>query len=54
VSHENNNPKGEGLTLVSYLLAAVILIPVGWWLKANLLSEKELGYYILSLGGLLY
>lgn len=28
--------KPDLLTLVSYLIAAAILIPIGWWLKDNL------------------
>lgn len=29
---ENPDP----LTIISYLIAAAILIPIGWWLKENL------------------
>lgn len=32
-----NDPKSpDGLTIISYLIAAAILIPIGWWLKENL------------------
>lgn len=44
--------KPDPLTLVSYLIAAAILLPIGWWLKTN--YSGEVGYYILSMGGLLY
>lgn len=26
----------DGLTVVSYIIAAAILLPLGWWLKENL------------------
>lgn len=32
----NKDDKTDVLTLVSYLIAAAILLPVGWWLKENL------------------
>jgi hypothetical protein len=53
-SMNEQDRKPDSSSLLSYLIAAAVLIPVGWWLKANFLSEQELGYYILSLGGLLY
>ena len=46
------NERPDPLTLVSYLIAAALLLPLGWWLKNN--YSGEVGYYILSLGGLLY
>lgn len=48
-------PKPAGvdiLSLVSYLIAAAFLLPLGWWLKAN--YSGPVGKFILSLGGLLY
>ncbi|MFQ6183657.1 hypothetical protein ACLMJV_17140 [Sinorhizobium meliloti] len=44
--------KPDALTTISYLVAAAILLPLGWWLKAN--YAADVGYFILSLGGLLY
>lgn len=44
--------KPDMLTLVSYLIAAAILIPIGWWLKES--HAGDIGHWILSLGGLLY
>lgn len=43
--------KPSPVSLISYLIAAAILLPVGWWLKAN--YAKEVGHQILTLGGLL-
>jgi len=40
------------LSIVSYLIAAALLFPLAWWLKAN--YAKDVGHFILSLGGLLY
>lgn len=40
------------LTLVCNLAAAAMLLPLGWWLKAN--YAEDIGNFILSLGGLLY
>lgn len=32
-----NEPNShDGLTIISYLVAAAILLPIGWWLKENL------------------
>lgn len=28
--------KPDALTLISYLIAAAMLLPLGWWLKENL------------------
>ena len=42
----------DTLTIVSYAIAAAILLPIGWWLKAN--YSGQIGHFILSLGGLLY
>jgi hypothetical protein len=47
-----NPEKPSTLAVVSYLVAAAILLPIGWWLKEN--YAADLGYQILSLGGLLY
>jgi hypothetical protein len=44
--------KPDLLTLVSYTIAAALLLPLGWWLKAN--HAEGIGHYVLSLGGLLY
>lgn len=44
--------KPDALTIVSHLAAAALLIPLGWWLKTN--YAADVGYFILSLGGLLY
>lgn len=46
------NGKTDALTFISYLIAAAIILPVAWWLKQN--YSSEVGYYILSLGGMLY
>jgi hypothetical protein len=27
--------KPDAISFISYLLAAAIIIPIGWWLKAN-------------------
>lgn len=32
---ENSKGTPDALTVFSYFLAAAILIPIGWWLKAN-------------------
>ncbi len=32
---EEGKPSSEGLAIFSYLLAAVILLPIGWWLKTS-------------------
>jgi len=37
---------------IGYGIAAAIFIPLGIWLKAN--YADQVGYFILSLGGLLY
>lgn len=44
--------KPDALALISYLVAAAMLLPLGWWLKAN--YANDVGHFILSLGGLLY
>lgn len=44
--------KPDVLTLVSYLIAAAVLLPLGFWLKQN--YATDVGHFILSLGGLLY
>lgn len=44
--------KPDMLTTASYLIAAALLLPLAWWLKAN--YAADVGYFILSLGGLLY
>jgi hypothetical protein len=31
---EDGKPRSEGLAVISYLIAAAILLPLGWWLKA--------------------
>lgn len=45
----NEPPKDSPdiLTLISYLIAAAILIPIGWWLK----SERLFGFgdWVMSL-----
>lgn len=49
----NEQPKPiDILSIVSYLIAAALLLPLGWWLKAH--YAKDVGYFILSLGGNLY
>lgn len=52
----NKTPPESGkpspISVISYLIAAAILMPVGWWLKSN--YAGDVGYYILSLGGTLY
>jgi len=48
----NERQSPDPLTLFSYLLVAAILLPLGWWLKAH--HSEDIGYFILSLGGLLY
>ncbi len=25
----------DGLSIISYLIAAALLLPIGWWLKVN-------------------
>jgi len=44
-----NNP--QPFALIGYIIAAALLLPLGWWLKQY---DSNIGYYILSLGGLLY
>lgn len=29
------NNQTDGLTLISYLIAAAIVLPLGWWVKAT-------------------
>jgi hypothetical protein len=38
--------KPDAVSLLSYALASALLLPLGWWLKANYASE--LGGWILS------
>jgi len=40
------------LSVICYLAAAAMLLPLGWWLKAH--YAGDVGRFILSLGGLLY
>ncbi|MFD1791498.1 hypothetical protein ACFSE0_07585 [Ochrobactrum teleogrylli] len=44
--------QGNPIEFLGYLIAAALLIPLGIWLKAN--YAEDVGYQILSLGGLLY
>lgn len=37
----------DGLTIVSYIIAAAILIPIGWWLKEHRLFG--FGDWVVSL-----
>lgn len=39
--------KPDTLTLISHLIAAAILIPIGWWLKSNELFG--FGEWVVSL-----
>ncbi len=37
IDRDPKEPKrNDGITVVSYLIAAALLIPLGWWLKENL------------------
>jgi len=44
--------KPDMLSFLSYLAAAAILLPVAWWVDVNF--AKQIGHFVLSLGGLLY
>jgi hypothetical protein len=55
IDHNPNEPPHGTPSLwsvISYLIAAAILLPIGWWLKEH--YSGQIGYYVLSLGGLLY
>lgn len=43
------NETPDALTTISYLIAAALLLPLGWWLKANYASD--VGGFILSIFG---
>ncbi len=48
---DEKQPAPNWTQIVGYLIAATLLIPLGFWLKQY---DGEIGYWILSLGGLLY
>lgn len=35
----NETPKPDAISIISYFIAAAVLIPIGWWLKAHLVPE---------------
>jgi hypothetical protein len=39
-------PKADKVEVWSYLVAAAILLPIGWWLKEN--YADEIGRFLLS------
>lgn len=41
------NDKPDAIAVVSYFLAAAVLIPIGWWMKAN--YAHDMGAWTLSL-----
>lgn len=43
------NDQPDAISLISYLIAAAMLIPLGMWLKANYASD--VGGFILSFFG---
>jgi hypothetical protein len=47
VAGMNDTP--DAISIISYLVAAAMLIPLGWWLKANYASD--VGGFILSFFG---
>lgn len=38
--------KPDAISVISYLLAAAFLLPLGWWLKAN--YAEDIGGFIIS------
>lgn len=43
------NEKPDAISLAGYLLAAALLLPLGWWLKAN--YAEDVGAFVLSFFG---
>lgn len=49
INHDpNEQPKGspDMATIIGYIVAAALLLPLGWWLKAN--YAADLGSWTLS------
>jgi hypothetical protein len=44
--------KTDPYSIIGYFIAAAILLPLSWYLKAN--YANDVGGFILSLGGMLH
>lgn len=45
---DQNDKEPDGLSVISYLVAAAILIPIGWWLK-GFLHDIGFGNWVVGL-----